>query len=117
MIWEIPLAHYAKRLVMIDHHLGDEDYHLAVHRPRLRLNTTDDVRRDPEACLRQPHMGGPDREVQISKITLPMARREIVVSIAACQSVNGKCSVIGSGIAPLPIASSSRATIACTCTA
>ena len=27
--WELPLSHYAKRLVMIDHQLGDEDYHLA----------------------------------------------------------------------------------------
>lgn len=26
--WELPLAHYAKRLVMIDHELGDEDEHL-----------------------------------------------------------------------------------------
>ena len=29
MTWELPLSHYAKRLVMIDHQLGDEDYHLA----------------------------------------------------------------------------------------
>jgi hypothetical protein len=29
MSWELPLAHYAKRLVMIDHELGDEDEHLA----------------------------------------------------------------------------------------
>ncbi len=29
MTWELPLAHYAKRLVMIDHQLGDEDYHLS----------------------------------------------------------------------------------------
>lgn len=28
MSWELPLAHYAKRLVMIDHVLGDEDHHL-----------------------------------------------------------------------------------------
>jgi alkylation response protein AidB-like acyl-CoA dehydrogenase len=28
MTWELPLAHYAKRLVMIDHELGDEDFHL-----------------------------------------------------------------------------------------
>ena len=28
MTWELPLAHYAKRLVMIDHVLGDEDHHL-----------------------------------------------------------------------------------------
>ena len=27
MTWEL-LAHYAKRLVMIDHQLGDEDHHL-----------------------------------------------------------------------------------------
>lgn len=26
--WEYPLSHYAKRLVMIDHQLGDEDWHL-----------------------------------------------------------------------------------------
>lgn len=29
MTWELPLPHYAKRLVMIDHQLGDEDFHLA----------------------------------------------------------------------------------------
>lgn len=29
MTWELPLAHYAKRLVMIDHQLGDEDQHLS----------------------------------------------------------------------------------------
>lgn len=29
MTWELPLAHYAKRLVAIDHQLGDEDHHLA----------------------------------------------------------------------------------------
>lgn len=29
MTWELPLAHFAKRLVMIDHELGDEDHHLA----------------------------------------------------------------------------------------
>ena len=28
MTWELPLAHYAKRLVMIDHQLGDVDHHL-----------------------------------------------------------------------------------------
>ena len=28
MTWELPLAHYAKRLVMIDHQLGDGDHHL-----------------------------------------------------------------------------------------
>jgi hypothetical protein len=29
MTWELPLAHHAKRLVLIDHQLGDEDHHLA----------------------------------------------------------------------------------------
>ncbi len=29
MTWELPLAHYAKRLVMIDHEYGDEDHHRA----------------------------------------------------------------------------------------
>ncbi len=28
MTWELPLAHYAKRLVMIEHQLGDRDHHL-----------------------------------------------------------------------------------------
>lgn len=28
MTWELRLSHYAKRLVMIDHQLGDEDFHL-----------------------------------------------------------------------------------------
>ena len=28
MTWELRLSHYAKQLVMIDHQLGDEDYHL-----------------------------------------------------------------------------------------
>ncbi|MGU7784343.1 acyl-CoA dehydrogenase family protein [Burkholderia sp. PU8-34] len=28
MTWELPLAHYAKRVVMIDHQLGDADSHL-----------------------------------------------------------------------------------------
>ncbi|MFY0690574.1 MAG: acyl-CoA dehydrogenase family protein [Paracoccaceae bacterium] len=28
MTWEYPASHYAKRLVMIDHQLGDTDYHL-----------------------------------------------------------------------------------------
>ena len=28
MTWEYALGHYAKRLVMIDHQLGDTDYHL-----------------------------------------------------------------------------------------
>ena len=29
MTWEMPISHYAKRLVMIDHQFGDEDHHLA----------------------------------------------------------------------------------------
>jgi alkylation response protein AidB-like acyl-CoA dehydrogenase len=29
MTWELALSHYAKRLIMIGHELGDEDYHLA----------------------------------------------------------------------------------------
>ncbi len=29
MTWELPLSHYAKRLVMIDHRYGDEDHHLS----------------------------------------------------------------------------------------
>jgi alkylation response protein AidB-like acyl-CoA dehydrogenase len=29
MTWELPLPHFAKRLVMIDHQLGDEDHHLS----------------------------------------------------------------------------------------
>lgn len=29
MTWELPLSHYAKRLVMIGHQCGDEDHHLA----------------------------------------------------------------------------------------
>ncbi|WPB58042.1 acyl-CoA dehydrogenase family protein [Xylophilus sp. GOD-11R] len=28
MTWELPLSHYAKRLIAIDHELGDEDFHL-----------------------------------------------------------------------------------------
>ncbi|MFM0341601.1 acyl-CoA dehydrogenase family protein [Paraburkholderia fungorum] len=28
MTWELAMSHYAKRLVMIDHQLGDEDHHL-----------------------------------------------------------------------------------------
>lgn len=27
--WELPMPHYAKRLIMIDHQLGDEDHHLS----------------------------------------------------------------------------------------
>lgn len=29
MTWELPLSHYAKRLTMIGHQLGDEDHHLS----------------------------------------------------------------------------------------
>lgn len=29
MTWELPVSHYAKRLTMIGHQLGDEDYHLS----------------------------------------------------------------------------------------
>lgn len=29
LTWELPLPHYAKRLVMIDHQFGDEDHHLS----------------------------------------------------------------------------------------
>jgi alkylation response protein AidB-like acyl-CoA dehydrogenase len=29
MTWELPLSHFAKRLTMIGHQLGDEDHHLA----------------------------------------------------------------------------------------
>jgi alkylation response protein AidB-like acyl-CoA dehydrogenase len=29
MTWELPLPHFAKRLIMIDHQLGDQDHHLA----------------------------------------------------------------------------------------
>ncbi len=28
MTWNLPLGHYAKRLVMLDHQLGDEDFHI-----------------------------------------------------------------------------------------
>lgn len=29
MTWELPLSHYAKRLVMVNNQLGDEDHYLA----------------------------------------------------------------------------------------
>jgi alkylation response protein AidB-like acyl-CoA dehydrogenase len=29
MTWEYGVSHYAKRIIMIDHQLGDTDYHLA----------------------------------------------------------------------------------------
>ena len=28
MTWELAMPHYAKRLIMLDHRLGDEDWHL-----------------------------------------------------------------------------------------
>jgi alkylation response protein AidB-like acyl-CoA dehydrogenase len=28
MTWEYAISHYAKRLIMIDHQLGDTDFHL-----------------------------------------------------------------------------------------
>lgn len=31
MTWELPLPHFAKRLIMIDHQLGDQDQHLALY--------------------------------------------------------------------------------------
>ncbi|KVM78419.1 acyl-CoA dehydrogenase family protein [Burkholderia stagnalis] len=39
MTWELPLSHYAKRLVMIDHQLGDEDHHLARYIALSRLQS------------------------------------------------------------------------------
>ena len=29
MTWEMPVSHFAKRLIMINHQFGDEDHHLA----------------------------------------------------------------------------------------
>jgi alkylation response protein AidB-like acyl-CoA dehydrogenase len=46
MTWELPLSHYAKRLVMIDHQLGDEDHHLARYIALGRQSS------DPSACFR-----------------------------------------------------------------
>lgn len=40
MTWELPLSHYAKRLVMIDHQLGDEDHHLGRY---IALGTTESL--------------------------------------------------------------------------
>jgi hypothetical protein len=37
MTWELPLSHFAKRLIMIGHQLGDEDYHLDRY---IRLRTS-----------------------------------------------------------------------------
>ena len=36
MTWEYSVAHYAKRLIMIDHLMGDADY----HRDRFKLLST-----------------------------------------------------------------------------
>jgi alkylation response protein AidB-like acyl-CoA dehydrogenase len=38
MTWELPLAHFAKRLVMINHQFGDEDFHLARYIELSRLS-------------------------------------------------------------------------------
>ncbi len=55
MTWELPLAHYAKRLVMIDHQLGDEDHHLeryiALGREREQLRQSYGCSRPRAACL------------------------------------------------------------------
>ncbi|MFO7704412.1 MAG: acyl-CoA dehydrogenase [Halopseudomonas sp.] len=37
MTWEYSLAHYAKRLVMISHQLGDDDHHLEAYAKQMRL--------------------------------------------------------------------------------
>ena len=37
MTWELPLSHYAKRLVMIDHLLGNQDHHLAQYAHVMRV--------------------------------------------------------------------------------
>lgn len=42
MTWELALAHYAKRLVLIDHELGDEDHHLARYLELSRALPSDD---------------------------------------------------------------------------
>ena len=36
MTWELPLSHYAKRMVMLGHILGDEDEHLARYMDLMR---------------------------------------------------------------------------------
>ncbi|MBD3658350.1 acyl-CoA dehydrogenase [Marinobacter sp.] len=38
MTWEYNFAHYAKRLVMINHQLGDDDFHLAHYASRLQAS-------------------------------------------------------------------------------
>ncbi|UZW53811.1 acyl-CoA dehydrogenase family protein [Sphingobium sp. JS3065] len=41
MTWELPLSHYAKRLTMIGHQFGDEDYHLERFMNFERLHLTE----------------------------------------------------------------------------
>jgi len=38
MTWEYNFAHYAKRLVMINHQLGDDDFHLERYAALLEAN-------------------------------------------------------------------------------
>jgi hypothetical protein len=52
MTWELPLSHYAKRLVMIDHQLGDEDHHLARYIALGRAPCTADGVSEATACSR-----------------------------------------------------------------
>jgi alkylation response protein AidB-like acyl-CoA dehydrogenase len=40
MTWDLPLAHYSKRLIMIDHQFGDEDFHLERYIELGRLRRT-----------------------------------------------------------------------------
>ena len=53
MTWELPLPHYAKRLVMIDHQLGDEDHHLqryialGMHLPSVNVANQRSFTREP----------------------------------------------------------------------
>jgi alkylation response protein AidB-like acyl-CoA dehydrogenase len=44
MTWELPLSHYAKRLIMIGHQLGDEDHHLERFIRGVRTTTSGAVR-------------------------------------------------------------------------
>jgi alkylation response protein AidB-like acyl-CoA dehydrogenase len=48
MTWELPLAHAAKRLVMIDHQFGDEDHHLERY---AALGRAEHEALDPAAAL------------------------------------------------------------------
>ena len=50
MTWELPLAHYAKRLVMIDHQFGDEDHHLARYIALSRQHGRAGGEHQPDAC-------------------------------------------------------------------